>query len=84
MKLKVQWNPQKTGGAKNMAHLLQKAAGHEWTQPKRDAVWPAIGKAIGTCAGPLEFTFYHCVFQILDMELQDLMFAVLGFGLVLV
>jgi hypothetical protein len=42
VKPKIQWRPQDEGDTRNMECLPRKAAGNEWSQPKREARWAAI------------------------------------------
>jgi hypothetical protein len=43
----LQWRPKEVRDARNMDCLIRKASGHEWSQPRREALWAAISKAMG-------------------------------------
>lgn len=77
MKPKVEWRPQQVRDAMNVEHLLRKVIGNEGSESKRDVIWATTSKAMGAgCPSPLELTFHY---QVLDMQLQDLMCNLLGF-----
>lgn len=66
--------------AKNMVSAEGSYIVGEWILSKREAgLQPARLKA----PSPSELIFYHSVPQMLDMDLQDLMFVLLGFGFTL-
>jgi hypothetical protein len=47
VKSKLQWGPQDVRDVKNMEYLPRKTTGKEWSQPRREAIWPTTDKAIG-------------------------------------
>jgi hypothetical protein len=63
----------------------KKVSGNELRQPKREATWAENNKAVGVgFPSPLELTQQCHVPRVPDMELQDLVFALLGFSLAVV
>jgi hypothetical protein len=47
VKPKLEWRPQEVRDDRNVKHLLRKAAGSRWSQPKREAIYVSTSKAIG-------------------------------------
>jgi hypothetical protein len=58
--------------AKSMEYLQRKVTSNKWTWPKRQAMWVGPTKPVGV----------HTTLS--NLELQDLVFALLGFSLALV
>jgi hypothetical protein len=57
VKPKLQWKPQDISVARNVESLLKKAAGNEWSHPKREAMKAANSRAMWVSwLIPLELT----------------------------
>lgn len=82
IKPNAEWWPYEVEDVMNMEHLLRNATVSEWSHPKREAMRAANGKtiAVGLCK-----LFGVHIIQLapgwVARENQDLMFALLGFGL---
>lgn len=79
-----QWRPREVGNARHMECLLRRTTGNVLRLPVRDhecSNRQFLGMGLPKV---LEFIPYHILLQVLNVELQDLMFDLLGFGLALV
>jgi hypothetical protein len=75
VKLKMQWRPHEVRYAREVKHLWRKASGNEARQPRTEALCTATNKPHGWgCPAAPE---YHHVPQMLDTELQNLIFTLL-------
>lgn len=79
---KLQQKPQEVWDARNVEHLLRKAAGNEQRPRERLQLVRSQGQH---CPSPLEFNFtimwklvYDLYWLDANMELQDIIFALLG------
>jgi hypothetical protein len=73
VKLKTQWRLQEVKGTRNMEHLLrQRPCGLQMAR----LWWQGF-------PNPLKLTSYHCMPQMVNLMIKDLLFALLGFGLAL-
>lgn len=69
---------QEVGDTRNIKHLLRKVTGSEWNQPKTEvsqAVCHQRTRKRQGCPCPLEPRFYQILLWVMDMALQDIMFA---------
>jgi hypothetical protein len=68
-----------------LCHVPRKTVGASRASPRNKPCGLLLTRLYGQgFSSPLELTFFHHVVQILDKELQDLMFVLLAFSLVLV
>jgi hypothetical protein len=79
VKHKLQWRLQNVGDARNMDHLPRKATVNEWNPAQKTG--PVGCSQQDHRGGPAEATwsFPHALPQILNMELQNLIFVFLDF-----
>lgn len=79
----MQWRLDEVGDTKNVEWLMRKTAGREWSQPKKKIMCAGPCKVIEAgLANPFGAHDSLNLLQVLGMEVQDLMLALLGFDLV--
>jgi hypothetical protein len=84
VKFKLQWKPQGVGNIQK--HGMSTKESHRRGRSQlREAKWTSKSKGMWCgCPGQVEFTSQHHIPQMLDTQLQDLIFALLGVFLTLV
>lgn len=79
------WGSQEVRDARNMEHLPKKSASSKYSQLKREDKWLATVKTVGVgLPKPTNLTSCCPMTWMLDMELQDWTFDLLGLGLAFV